>query len=317
MVRIGSEQNRLRPDGRLEQVMPADRNQRASDIGHHRLSIQWGQFAARIENDHPGSRQSDGGRQSHRAPPLHGQSAPANHRLHLFSPLDMPWRQQQNGGRYLLDQAAIAIDERFLFVRMRTPCHEQPFAIMQPETRPDRSRLCRGRHRLIELDVPRFPHHPRIRAKGDDPFDVAIGLHQTEAQPLQHRAIERPDGPPLLPGEGPRGETPVHHDRRNSTTVKLPQEIRPQLGFDKYIEDRPQPADQSRDDPGEVQRSIEMFGHTGQPLLDGFPPGFRNGRDDEPVIRMAPMQFLDQRRDRYGLAQRDGVDPDDWLIWLI
>jgi hypothetical protein len=99
--------------------------------------------------------------------------------------------------------------------------------------------------------------------------------------------------------------------------VKLPQEIRPQLCFDKYIEHRPQPADQSSDDPGKVQRSIEMFGHTGQPLLDGFPPGFRNGRNDETVIRMAPMQFLDQRRDRYGLAQRNGVDPDDWFIWSI
>src|SRR5215469_12727698 len=68
------------------------------------------------------------------------------------------------------------------------------------------------------------------------------------------------------------------------------------------------------DDPGKIQRRVPMFCDGCQTLLNGFSPGFRDGRYNEAMIRMTPIQFLHQRCHSRDFAERNRMDPDEWLV---
>jgi hypothetical protein len=94
----------------------------------------------------------------------------------------------------------------------------------------------------------------------------------------------------------------------------MPQEIRPEFGFDEKIEAGLQPFYEAGDDPGKVERRITMGCHTGQPLLHGFPSGLGHGRDYQTILGMTPMQFIDERCHRDHFTERNSVDPNDWSV---
>jgi hypothetical protein len=94
----------------------------------------------------------------------------------------------------------------------------------------------------------------------------------------------------------------------------MPQEIRPEFGFDEKIEAGLQPFYEAGDDPGKVERRIKMGCHTGQPLLHGFPSGLGHGRDYQTILGMTPMQFIDERCHRGHFTERNSVDPNDWSV---
>jgi hypothetical protein len=73
----------------------------------------------------------------------------------------------------------------------------------------------------------------------------------------------------------------------------MPQEIRPEFGFDEKIEAGLQSFYKAGDDPGEIERRVTMGCHTGQPLLHGFPSGLGHGRDHQTILGMTPMQLVE------------------------
>ena len=52
VIGVATEQYRLRPLSRLQQIVPTDRNECASNERHYRLPVDPRQFAPRIEHDH-------------------------------------------------------------------------------------------------------------------------------------------------------------------------------------------------------------------------------------------------------------------------
>jgi hypothetical protein len=55
-------------------------------------------------------------------------------------------------------------------------------------------------------------------------------------------------------------------------STQVPQEIRPEFGFDKQIEAGLQPLNETGNDPGEIEWGITVGSHTGQPLFHSFAP---------------------------------------------
>jgi hypothetical protein len=96
--------------------------------------------------------------------------------------------------------------------------------------------------------------------------------------------------------------------------MQVPQEIRPEFGFDEKIETGLQSFDKPGDDPGEIERRIAVICHAGQPLLHSFPPGLGYRRDHQTVPRMTAMQFVHERCHSHHFAERDCVDPDHWSV---
>src|SRR3979409_2158675 len=97
----------------------------------------------------------------------------------------------------------------------------------------------------------------------------------------------------------------------------MPQEIRPEFGLDKQIEAGLQSIDKPGDDPGEIERRITVVCHTGQPLFHSFPSSLGHRRNYQAVRRVTAMQLVDERGHRHDFAERDGVNPNNWLVWLI
>src|SRR5262245_8764829 len=199
---------------------------------------------------------------------------------------------------------------------MSTACHQEPVCCLKSQRSSGHSTLCNGWYRLVEFDIACSPDSGSCSSKRNNAVDVPVGLHQAETEPLDHRSIEGSYRRPLLPRKRPGRKSAVYHDGRNSLPVKGPEQIGPQLGFDEEIQYWLQSGDQARNDPGKIQRSIEMFSQAGQPLFDCFSPCFRDRRNNQSILRMALTEFLDQRCDCYHFTQRDCVDPDDRLVRL-
>jgi hypothetical protein len=73
----------------------------------------------------------------------------------------------------------------------------------------------------------------------------------------------------------------------------VPQEIRPEFGLDEQIEGGLQSFDEAGNDTGEIERSITVVCHAGQPLLNGFPSSLGHRRDHQAMVWMTAMQLVD------------------------
>ena len=245
------------------------------------------------------------------ASPPHRQAASAHHRFHRIRPFDVAWSEQQLRGRVPDQECAIGIHQQFFLDPMCAAGDQQRSLRGQPQLHPRDLPLGRSRQRLIEFDVACAMYRPRIRPECNDPFRVAIGLHQAQPQRAQHALVQPPDGRSSLTCVRLRRQSAIDHDRRNASTGQLPKKIWPQLGFNKHVQRRPQPVDRARDRPGKIQRSIQMLRNACQQLLDGLTSGLGGRGDRKPMVGMPSMEFANQRRDGHYFPQRDRMHPDE------
>ena len=96
VVGVGTEQHRLRPLSRLQQIVSTNRNECASDERHHSFPVDRSQFAPRIEHHHTGTGRPQRAGLPDGTASLHSEPARPNHRLHRFRSFNVSRSQQQD-----------------------------------------------------------------------------------------------------------------------------------------------------------------------------------------------------------------------------
>ncbi len=157
VIGVGTEQHRLRPLSRLQQIVSTNRNECASDERHHSFPVDRSQFAPRVEQHHTGAGRPQRAGLPDGTASLHGEPARPNHRLDRVRPFSMSRSQQQDRRGTLCHERSIAFHESLFFAGMGTACHKQLFRLLKPKMSPCRPTLRDGWYRLVELNVPRSP----------------------------------------------------------------------------------------------------------------------------------------------------------------
>ncbi len=287
---------------RLDQVLPAERQEAAADEGDVGGSVVARHLAHRVTKH-----DFDVGRHGSIAAAKHERDpASAKQFGHLREALRMTRDDHRQRARRKRACRECVEKKRLLAVPGR--CSD-PYGTRLAEARPElpSQRLAGVRRDRVEFQIPGDDGGRRTECRKSCRID--IGLGRDAGQCTEHRSRERGKG-----GVEPRGSR--RHSRidevdRHAGLVRERDEIGPQFGFHEKPDARIEMREESPYGERRVVRQPCLQHAVAEERAPGFAAGRRHVRQQHGRIWMRAAQPQDEWRRGAGFAERDGVHPDD------
>ena len=245
------------------------------------------------------------------APAAQRQTRLPHQRHHLVEALGVARHHHHQQPLFHLPPRGEVGEQRRLFPRMAAGDQQDRPLLRRIDTLPE----CRGIHlgwRYRRLQVAAHHHLLLGDAKRRQPLAIETALRQ-EAGNRRQPAAPQPAGG-VIPRKGAVGDPGVDSDHHHGSAAAGGQHPRPELGFGKQQRLRPQSADETDHQPGEIPGEVGEGDPRIRDRLRQQPQGVGEpGLGDHRQMDALSVgeQPPDQRHHRPHLAHRAGVQPDD------
>ena len=311
---MGAEQDRYGTGRGLQQVVPAEGDQRGADEGHVRGGVHGREFAHGVQDDYI---EMDGIPRVLAGSVGVLESRPPQHLLYLRYAVEMPRRPDQPYlGMPFVDAGEGRQDGSFLFHGPGASRHDHRYGRGEAEFTAQRfspgARLFGGQ---VEFYVARHPHPFRVRAISDEPFTVERMLDTHGGQAPQHVPEQRSH-------ETVPRETAVRHaavDQGYGAVVgggRL-EHTGPEFPLEQNQCAGAYPSEYAADDERRVEGRQPVIPCLPYMLPDIGKAGLGRGGHQHGETGMTLHEAANHGRQAGGLAPGGAVEPDDRAILVI
>ena len=304
---IMTDQNRLAMGGRLQNIMPAVRNQAAADIDDVADAVNPPQFANGIENDNIFAlRRMALQRRARRD----GESGPPAKMQHLLRAQQFTRRNDQSGMRVLLPHSPKGMEHKLFLSAVRGTGQKNAVIFLQPHLLDDLLLLVRAhiRIRLVKFRISRHRDQFRRSAEAHDIIRIDLRLHGKSRHRSDHIAEQAVQMAILL--DTPVADSSVDHHDRNMKLARRLQEIRPKLRFNGQKNPRMNAPQHMTGQKRKVQRKIDNGIRIFYNAVCHLIAAGRHNRDQNRRLGKLLAELPDQRTCRHNLPDRCRMNPD-------
>ena len=292
---------------RLEDIVPAMRDQTAADIDHVADAVYLAQLADRIQQDDimPRTR-----RLQKLGTPGHLEAGPAAERSDFARAQEVARGNDQLRLREFLPQNRECPEHQLILTLMRTAGEEDLPAARETHLLQQLLLflLAHIRIGLIEFRVAGDNDQVRVRAQAHDILCVDWRLHRELGDGADH--IVEQTVQMMVARYALVADASIDHHDRDMHFPGRPQEIRPQLGLHRQEHARAHPAQHMGCQPRQVQRIIDDAVRILDDAIGHFVAAVRDYGNQDRALREFTAEFLDQRARGHYLANGSCVYPD-------